>query len=42
MTSTADNAAMKTDYSAIDFALIDPISHHGNAETSAKGEVQDE
>ncbi len=42
MTSTADNAAVEADYSAIDLALIDPISHHSHAETSAKGEVQDE
>lgn len=27
MTSTADNTAMKTDYSAVDLTLIDPISN---------------
>ncbi len=42
MTSTADNAAMKTHHSAIDLALIDPISHHSHAETFTKGEVRDE
>ncbi len=42
MTSTADNAGREIDYSSVDLALIDPISHHGNAETSAKGEAQDE
>ncbi len=28
MTSTADNASVEADYSAIELALIDPISHH--------------
>ena len=42
MTSTTDKVAMEIDYSAVDLALIDPISHHGDTETSTKGEAQDE
>ena len=42
MTSTADKATMLTHYSTVDLALIDPISHHGDAETSTTGEAQDE
>ena len=42
MTSTADNAGLKIDYSVVDLESIDPFPHHGNAEPSVKGEAQDE